>query len=108
MRTRKYVVYFTSDVEGDKYAILRAQNAHTHVNKLYELRTDNSGFGVTLPDPHDITDWDLDDPIDGIDKVSMWGSASRHFRPIMGPMHETYPQDGWWSPPLLPDPFLLS
>ena len=25
------VVYFTSDVEGDKYAVLRAPNAHTHV-----------------------------------------------------------------------------
>ena len=44
------------------------------MNKLYEMRTDNSGFGVTLPDPHDITYWDLDDPIDGIDKVSLWGS----------------------------------
>ena len=95
------IVHYTGDEDKEHYAMYRP-------DELYELRSDSSGFSNILPDPHDISDWDLDCPVNGIHKVSMWGSKKRNFRPIHGPMSSCFPQDGWWKSPLLPDPFLLS
>jgi len=95
------IVHFTSDVDGEHYG-------HLEDHMLYERREDSSGFSVPLPDPYDVSSWDLEDPVDGVQKVALWGNKGRHFRPIQGPMSSCYPQDGWWKSPLLPDPFLLS
>ena len=77
-------------------------------DEMHELRDDNSGFSVPLPDPYDISGWDLSDPVWGIHKVALWGGKARRFRPILGLMCASFPQDGWWKSPLHPTPFLLS
>ena len=103
---RKYtsgeIVRFIDDVSEEHYAIIRGQRW------LYELREDSSGFYVPRPDPYDIIDWDLDDPVNGLYKVARWGSQARIFRPILGLMSTTFSQDQWWKSPFHKGTFLLS
>ena len=92
---------YTDDRNEQQYAVYEDPD-------LYELRSDNSGFAVKLPSPHDTTDWDLECPINGLSKVSLWGSGARSFRPIMGLTCATFPPDEWWTSPFHLTPFRLS
>ena len=44
----------------------------------------------------------------GLHKVARWGSEAKHFRPILGMMSSSFPQDKWWKSPLHKGAFLLS